>query len=73
MNPIGAVAALGGLFSIACAALDLNWFMDNQRAYLIVKILGRPGARIFYILFGIALTVFGVLLMLGILHDRSSS
>jgi len=49
----GLVILLAGLFSIVCAAFDFDWFMNNHRASLFVKLFKRNGARVFYIVLGI--------------------
>ncbi len=46
---------LAGLFSVFCAAKDYDWFMNNSKAWLFVKLFGRNGARVFYILLGLVL------------------
>jgi small neutral amino acid transporter SnatA (MarC family) len=56
----GIVILLAGLFSIVCAAFDFDWFMNNRRASLFVKIFKRNGARVFYIVLGIVLCIMGV-------------
>ena len=43
----GIVILLAGLFSIVCAAFDFDWFMNNRRASLFVKLFKRNGARVF--------------------------
>jgi hypothetical protein len=48
-----------GLFSVAGAVLDWDWFMNSRRAWLIVKLFGRGGARVFYGLLGAVLAVMG--------------
>jgi hypothetical protein len=57
---ITVVLILGGLFSVICALKDFDWFMNNSRAALIVRILGRGGARVFYVLLGAAFIIFGL-------------
>jgi len=52
---------LVGLFSILGGILDWNWFMNNWRARFFVNILGRNGARLFYIGLGVFLVVLGVI------------
>ena len=54
--------AAGGFFSIVCAALDLDWFMNHSKAWLFVKLFGRDGARVFYILLGLAAIAMALLL-----------
>ncbi len=51
----GIVIFLAGLFSVFCAAKDYDWFMNSSKARLFVKLLGRNGARVFYILLGLVL------------------
>lgn len=48
-----------GLFSIAGAILDWEWFMTSRRAAMFVRLLGRTGARIFYTLLGLFLVGVG--------------
>ena len=58
------VAAVGVL--MICAALyEWKWFMNDYRARLLVRLIGRTGARIFYVIFGGGLLVLGILLGLG--------
>jgi len=54
------IFVLGGVFSIVAAVLDWDWFMNNYRARLFVSLFGRTGARIFYVILGIGLIVFGL-------------
>ncbi len=56
-----------GLFAIAGAWFDWDWFMNARKARFWVKILTRNGARIFYACLGIALFVFGIFAILGII------
>ena len=56
----GIIILLAGLFSIVCAAFDFDWFMNNRRASLFVKLFKRNGARAFYIVLGIVLCIMGV-------------
>jgi len=46
-----------GLFSIFCAVRDYDWFMVNSKAWVFVKIFGRNGARVFYVILGIFLAI----------------
>ena len=54
-----------GLFSVAGAYFDWGWYMNSWRARIVVRTLGRGGARIFYGLFGIALSGYGMVTLLG--------
>lgn len=53
MVAAGAFAFCGGLF-------DWDFFMNSRKAQGLIAIVGRPGARIFYILLGVFLAVIGV-------------
>lgn len=57
----GSLSLLGGL-------LDWNWFMQSRRAAFFVKILGRTGARVVYIIIGAALLGFAIY---GSLHPEA--
>lgn len=41
-----------GVMCIAAAACDWDWFFENFRASLFVRLFGRDGARVFYALLG---------------------
>jgi hypothetical protein len=49
-----------GLFTIAGAIFNWDWFMNDYRARFFVKIFGRDGARIFYVILGLVIIVLGV-------------
>ena len=66
INPAGLLLIAVGLFSFAGGALDWDWFMNTRRARPLVKSLGRGRARAFYMLVGLGVSVFGVLIALGI-------
>lgn len=61
-----------GLFAIAGGMLDWDWFMNNRRARIFVKLFGRGGARAFYCLLGLALAVLGLLITFGIVTSQTS-
>lgn len=61
----GLLFAAAGIFSICGAVFDWDWFMNNRRARFFVSIFGRNGARLFYIVLGMLLIVFGILLASG--------
>jgi hypothetical protein len=64
MTVYGIVIILCGIFSIVCAAFNFNWFINNNRAKLFVKVFKRNGARIFYIILGIILCLLGFVLLI---------
>ena len=61
----GLLLVAAGIFSICGAVFDWDWFMNNRRARFFVSIFGRNGARVFYIVLGMLLIVFGILLASG--------
>jgi hypothetical protein len=66
MEPILAIfLILAGLFAIAGAVCDWEWFMTARKARLFVGMFGRFGARVFYFVLGATLTVVGILGLLG--------
>ena len=67
MNLVGLFFIVAGLFSIAGAWFNWNWFMNARKARFIVRILNRNGARIFYGCLGMVLLIFGILGTLGII------
>ena len=66
MNVRGLVIVLAGVFTIFCAAMNFNWFMEHRKARYIVKYVGRNGARVFYGVLGLMLVSMGALLLLGV-------
>lgn len=57
----GILIALAGLFSLAGAYFNWDWYMNNSRARLLVRFIGRRGARVFYAALGLALVVAGIM------------
>ena len=62
MKEIIVLCILGacGLFAVLGGALNWNFFMESRKAAFFVKIFGRTGARIFYIILGLALVGFAI-------------
>ncbi len=71
MNWFGLAIMAAGAFSVAAAVLDWDWYMNHYKARLVIAILGRTGARIFYALFGFGLGIVGLLFLLGVIKDRA--
>lgn len=46
------ISLLIGVFCIVCAATEQKFFFDNYKAKPIMKLFGRNGAKIFFILLG---------------------
>lgn len=62
MSGIELFFIFAGLFSFASAMMDWNWFMEHRRTRFVTSVFGgRTGARIFYIILGLGLTVLGLL------------
>ena len=59
------VGIAGGIFSIAGALFNWDWFMNNSRARGIVDRLGREGARVFYGLLGVFVLILSILMALS--------
>jgi hypothetical protein len=70
---IGLLCAGSGAFSIVCAGVDADWFMENRKARFFVSILGRNGARIFYIIFGLVLLGVGIGFATGLIPTQSKN
>ncbi len=55
---------IGG-FTVTCAALDLDFFMNHRKARLVAAILGRTGPRIFYGILGTGMALMGMGVAVG--------
>ena len=64
------LSVFAGLFSLAGAILDWEWFMTNYKAAVIVRILGRNGARLLYALLGLVLVALGLGGAFGLIPPR---
>ena len=69
MSLFGFIIVGAGLFAIAGAVFDWDFFMESRKARLFTTLLGRTGARAFYALLGIALLVLGALMAAGIIQE----
>jgi hypothetical protein len=50
-----------GLFTIAGAALDWDWFMENRRVRVFTSFLGRNGGRVLYVGLGVVIIVLALI------------
>ncbi len=66
MNPGGIIIALAGVFGICGAVCNWDLFFNSRKAKGIVGVFGRTGARVFYGLLGLAMSVLGVLVILDV-------
>lgn len=71
MNLLGLLLLVCGLFAIAGSICEWEWFFNHPKARMIAAIIGRTGTRVFYVVLGGGLAVFGVLMCLGILPPES--
>jgi small neutral amino acid transporter SnatA (MarC family) len=62
---VGGVAVALGLFFLAVAASNWDWYFSLRSARLMGRLLGRSGARIFYALLGAGLVTLGVAIACG--------
>ncbi len=51
---------LAGAFAIAGAVFDWDFFMENRKAALWVRLFGRNGARVFYVILGLVIIVLAI-------------
>ena len=65
---IGILLALAGLYTLVGAIGNWDWFMENRKARRWVKLIGRNGTRVFYIVLGALLIVLGMFFALGIIQ-----
>ncbi len=54
-----------GIFTVLASAFNWDFFFNNRKARLFVGLLGRTGARIIYLIFGLLIIAFGVALLAG--------
>ena len=50
-----------GIFTIFCAFMDYDWFLNHYKAKFFVALFGRNGARVFYIILGVILIFLGLM------------
>ena len=70
MNLVGLLLVFCGLFAIAGSVCEWEWFFNHPKARLIAAIFGRTGTRVFYVVLGGGLAVFGFLMCLGMLPSE---
>lgn len=56
------LGVLCGLFSIAGAIFNWEWFFQNNKARPFVRLFGRQGARVFYAVLGLVILAISLLL-----------
>jgi Immunity protein 17 len=53
-----------GAFTLIASLQNWDWFFTHPRAWLLVRVFGRQGARIFYGLLGVALAVGALVILI---------
>ena len=56
-----------GLLTMFSGIMNWDWFINRRRSTFLVALLGRTGARLFFILLGMIVTSIGLLLATGVL------
>lgn len=57
-----------GLFSIIGALANWDYLIHHIKTKLLLKLIGRTGARIFYVVLGLALFLIGLLSITEIIN-----
>jgi small neutral amino acid transporter SnatA (MarC family) len=70
MNYFALIFVAFGLFSIVGSYFELGFFMSSRKASRMIRLLGMTGAKIFYILLGLALVTLGLLGFFNIIDIR---
>lgn len=60
MNFAGILIIAFGLFTFGGGFYQWPFFMNNSRARFVISVLSRTGARVFYMVLGAAIVVFGL-------------
>ena len=60
---VAILALTAGIFSIVAALRNWDWFFENWRATLFVRLFGRDGARVLYVILGIGLIILSISLL----------
>ncbi len=56
-----------GLFLIVTSIFNWDWYFKQRRAQIIIKSLGRTGARWLYGMLGVLFAVIGYLVIQGVI------
>jgi hypothetical protein len=63
------LAIVGGLYAITGAVMNWEWFMGDPKAQVLVRLFGRTGTRVLYIILGgglVVLGIFGIFVLPGL-------
>ena len=64
---IGVLMAAAGLFVLAGSLFNWDWYWERRRTRVWVDLFGRTGARLFYGVVGLAVLVWGSLMVAGVI------
>ncbi len=70
-NPAGLILVSAGVFSILGGVFGWDFFINNGKAKPFVYLFGRTGARLFYVLLGLLIVVFGTMITMGIVQEEA--
>ena len=65
MNSSDSIVIAAGALCLAGAYFNWDWFMNHRKARLLVRVLGRNGARVLYGVLGATLLLTGFLSLVG--------
>ncbi|MCA9058103.1 MAG: immunity 17 family protein [Planctomycetaceae bacterium] len=71
MEPFGLIIVAAGVFTVTASIQDWDFFFNSRKAELLVAMLGRSGARVFYGLLGVVIVILGILFTMGMLKDAT--
>ena len=66
MDAKGLIVVFAGIFTIAAASSDWEWYWNSRKAAAMVGIIGKPASRILYGVLGLALTIGGFVFTFGL-------
>jgi uncharacterized membrane protein SpoIIM required for sporulation len=64
---VGVAFVLLGIFILAAIGFRWDWFVNHYKVRRITRRLGKTGTTVFYIIWGLAFVIVGVLIMTGTL------
>lgn len=68
-NTLTAFFCLGaGIFTLGSSFMDWDFFMNNRKARIFVKLFGRNGARVFYSLLGLAFVALSIAFLFDLIE-----
>jgi hypothetical protein len=67
LNWWGLLILFLGLLFMVGTVLNWGWFMNSRRSRLLSRFITETGTRMFYILLGIALIVWGIMWLVGVI------